>query len=101
MQGQVPELAWVLLRERPQLGRNTWHARANTESVALVCQGDSWVQKHDRSSLRVLGSVGEPINPRAWQWLFEVQAHPLQHAAAMQSASHDRGYLGVSMTTAA
>ena len=28
--------------------------------------------KHDRSSLRVLGSVGEPINPRAWQWLFEV-----------------------------
>ncbi|KAK9835057.1 hypothetical protein WJX81_007577 [Elliptochloris bilobata] len=39
---------------------------------ALEAQGDTWVKKHDRSSLRVLGSVGEPINPRAWRWLFEV-----------------------------
>ena len=69
------------------------HACAKTESVARVCQGDSWVQKHDRSSLRVLGSVGEPINPRAWQWLFEVRALPLKCAAAAHSASHDRGSL--------
>jgi len=30
--------------------------------------GDDWVQKHDVSSLRVLGTVGEPINPEAWLW---------------------------------
>ena len=30
--------------------------------------GDSWVKKHDLSSLRLLGSVGEPINPAAWMW---------------------------------
>ena len=66
---------------------------ADTDSVALVNQGDSWVQKHDRSSLRVLGSVGEPINPRAWQWLFEVQAPPLGHCCCAHSSSHDRDQL--------
>jgi acetyl-CoA synthetase len=30
--------------------------------------GDDWVTKHDLSSLRLLGSVGEPINPEAWMW---------------------------------
>ncbi|PYK44165.1 MAG: AMP-dependent synthetase, partial [Verrucomicrobia bacterium] len=30
--------------------------------------GDDWVKKHDLSSLRLLGSVGEPINPEAWMW---------------------------------
>ena len=30
------------------------------------------MKKHDRSSLRILGSVGEPINPEAWRWYFEV-----------------------------
>jgi len=43
------------------------------DKVPCLRQGDQWVQKHDRSSLRVLGSVGEPINPRAWQWLFEAR----------------------------
>lgn len=33
---------------------------------------DAWVTRHDRSSLRVLGSVGEPINPEVWRWYFEV-----------------------------
>jgi acetyl-CoA synthetase len=32
--------------------------------------GDEWVKKHDLSSLRLLGSVGEPINPEAWQWYY-------------------------------
>lgn len=35
---------------------------------ALRRLGDSWVQGHDLSSLRVIGSVGEPINPEAWHW---------------------------------
>ena len=33
--------------------------------------GDEWPKKHDLSSLKVLGSVGEPINPEAWTWYFE------------------------------
>ncbi|WP_456475342.1 acetate--CoA ligase [Candidatus Pyrohabitans sp.] len=34
--------------------------------------GDEWVKKHDLSTLRLLGTVGEPINPRAWLWYYEV-----------------------------
>jgi len=34
--------------------------------------GDSWVNRHDLSSLRLLGSVGEPINPEAWKWYYNV-----------------------------
>ncbi|MFC1944178.1 acetate--CoA ligase [Chloroflexota bacterium] len=32
--------------------------------------GEEWPQKHDLSSLELLGSVGEPINPRAWEWYY-------------------------------
>jgi acetyl-CoA synthetase len=39
---------------------------------ALVRQGDKWPDSHDLSSLRVLGSVGEPINPAAWEWYYRV-----------------------------
>ncbi|PAP75112.1 acetate--CoA ligase [Rubrivirga marina] len=39
---------------------------------ALMAQGDDFVTRHDRSSLRVLGTVGEPINPEAWRWYHEV-----------------------------
>ncbi|HVO71561.1 MAG TPA: acetate--CoA ligase, partial [Aggregatilineaceae bacterium] len=35
---------------------------------ALLRQGDQWPNSHDLSSLRLLGSVGEPINPEAWMW---------------------------------
>jgi len=35
---------------------------------AFVKAGDEWVDKHDLSSLRLLGTVGEPINPEAWRW---------------------------------
>ena len=33
--------------------------------------GSEPVKRYDRSSLRVLGSVGEPINPEAWRWYYE------------------------------
>jgi acetyl-CoA synthetase len=39
---------------------------------ALIRQGDQWPKKHDLSSLRLLGSVGEPINPAAWEWYYRV-----------------------------
>jgi acetyl-CoA synthetase len=38
----------------------------------LMRYGASWAEKHDLSSLRLLGSVGEPINPEAWKWYYEV-----------------------------
>jgi acetyl-CoA synthetase len=41
---------------------------APTAIRALMKEGESWVKKHDLSSLRVLGTVGEPINPEAWMW---------------------------------
>ena len=45
---------------------------APTAIRALMAQGDDFVKKTDRSSLRVLGTVGEPINPEAWRWYYEV-----------------------------
>ena len=38
----------------------------------LLRFGDEWVKSHDLSSLRVLGSVGEPLNQEAWQWFHQV-----------------------------
>uniref|UniRef100_UPI0025F4EF87 acetate--CoA ligase n=1 Tax=Mesorhizobium sp. TaxID=1871066 RepID=UPI0025F4EF87 len=45
---------------------------APTALRALMGAGDSHVTKTSRKSLRVLGSVGEPINPEAWEWYFNV-----------------------------
>ena len=41
---------------------------APTAIRALMGKGTEWVEKYDLSSLRILGSVGEPINPEAWNW---------------------------------
>jgi acetyl-CoA synthetase len=45
---------------------------APTAIRALMREGDDFVTRHDRSSLRLLGTVGEPINPEAWRWYFDV-----------------------------
>lgn len=45
---------------------------APTAIRALMGQGDHYVKQTSRQSLRVLGSVGEPINPEAWEWYFNV-----------------------------
>jgi len=45
---------------------------APTAIRALMREGDEPVKKTSRASLRILGSVGEPINPEAWHWFFEV-----------------------------
>jgi len=45
---------------------------APTAIRALMLEGNSWAEKHDLSSLRVLGSVGEPINQEAWEWYHRV-----------------------------
>jgi acetyl-CoA synthetase len=44
---------------------------APTVLRALMREGDDWPAKYDLSSLRVLGSVGEPINPEAWMWYYQ------------------------------
>lgn len=45
---------------------------APTAIRAIAAEGDEWVEKYDISSLRVLGTVGEPINPEAWEWYYHV-----------------------------
>ena len=57
----------VVERHRP-----TIFYTAPTALRALAAQGDAFVRKYDRSSLRVLGTVGEPINSDAWRWYHEV-----------------------------
>jgi len=45
---------------------------APTAIRALMREGDDYVKKSKRSSLKLLGTVGEPINPEAWKWYYEV-----------------------------
>ena len=45
---------------------------APTAIRALMREGEDWVKRHDLSSLRLLGSVGEPINPEAWIWYHQI-----------------------------
>ena len=50
---------------------NTFYT-APTALRALMREGDDWVKRSSRASLRLLGSVGEPINPEAWEWYHRV-----------------------------
>ena len=45
---------------------------APTAIRALMREGEGPVKRHDRSSIRLLGTVGEPINPEAWRWYHQV-----------------------------
>jgi acetyl-CoA synthetase len=45
---------------------------APTAIRGLMRFGDAWPERHDLSSLRILGSVGEPINPEAWKWFYNI-----------------------------
>ena len=46
---------------------NTFYT-APTAIRALMRYGDGWPERYDLSSLRILGTVGEPINPEVWSW---------------------------------
>ena len=63
-----PDRFWRIVAKH----RVTTLYTAPTAIRALMRLGDEPVTKHDRSSLRLLGSVGEPINPEAWRWFHEV-----------------------------
>jgi len=45
---------------------------APTAIRALICHGETWPEQYDLSSLKLLGTVGEPINPETWMWYYEV-----------------------------
>ncbi len=88
---------------------------APTAIRAMMREGDAYVRESDRSSLRLLGSVGEPINPEAWSWYYNVVGEgrcpvvdtwwqtetggilisPLPGATDLKPGSATRPYLGV------
>ena len=63
-----PDRMWSLI-ERHKV---TIFYTAPTAVRAFMRWGDAWPRKHDMSSLRLLGTVGEPINPEAWIWYQQV-----------------------------
>lgn len=63
-----PNRWWSMIEK---YGINMLYA-APTAIRGLARFGEAWVKRHDLSSLRLLGSVGEPINPEAWKWYYEV-----------------------------
>ncbi len=88
---------------------------APTAIRALMAQGDDLVKRSSRSSLRLLGTVGEPINPEAWEWYYHVVGEqrcpivdtwwqtetggilisPLPGATALKPGSATRPFFGV------
>jgi len=63
-----PDRFWQIIERH----RVTVFYTAPTAIRSFIRWGDHWPQKHDLSSLRLLGSVGEPINPEAWMWYHKV-----------------------------
>jgi len=63
-----PDRFWQVVEK---FGVNVFYT-APTVIRALMREGEDWPNKHDLSSLRLLGSVGEPINPEAWMWYHRV-----------------------------
>jgi acetyl-CoA synthetase len=63
-----PDRLWEIV-ERHRV--NIFYTTPTTVQ-ACMREGDEWVNRHDLGSLRVLGSVGDPINPEAWMWYYTV-----------------------------
>jgi acetyl-CoA synthetase len=63
----MPDRFWSIIERH---GINIFYT-APTAIRAFMKWGEEWPQKHDLSSLRLLGTVGEPINPEAWMWYRE------------------------------
>ena len=88
---------------------------APTAIRAMMREGDKFVRESDRSSLRLIGSVGEPINPEAWNWYYSVVGEsrcpivdtwwqtetggimisPLPGATALKPGSATRPFFGI------
>jgi acetyl-CoA synthetase len=88
---------------------------APTAIRSILRQGDEWVKKTSRSSLRVLGTVGEPINAEAWEWYHDIVGNkqcpvidtwwqtetgghmitPMAHAPSSKAGSATKPFFGV------
>ena len=106
-----PDRYWQVVEKH----RATTLYTAPTVIRSLMGQGDEWPTKHPMESLRVIGTVGEPINPVAWLWYYEkvgksriplvdtwwqteTGGHmitPLPGASTLKPASAGRPYFGV------
>ncbi len=64
----TPSRHWELIEKN----KVSIYYTAPTAIRSLMREGDAFVTKHSRGSLKVLGSVGEPLNPEAWRWYFDV-----------------------------
>ena len=64
----APDRFWQIVEK---FGVNLFYT-APTAIRALIRSGEAWPGRHDLSSLRLLGTVGEPINPEAWMWYHKV-----------------------------
>lgn len=62
----TPDRFWQIIKQE----KVSIFYTAPTVIRTLMATGNDWPRKYNLSSLRVLGSVGEPINPAAWQWFF-------------------------------
>lgn len=70
---------------------------APTAIRALMAHGEEHVKKYDRSSLRILGSVGEPINPEAWRWYYNVVGEGKCYIADTYWQTETGGHVGVGL----
>jgi len=64
----TPDRFWAIVEK---YGVNIFYT-APTALRSIAREGDDWVKKHDLSTLRVLGTVGEPINPEVWLWYHDL-----------------------------
>lgn len=108
-----PNRFWQIIEQ----DKVTTFYTAPTAIRALMRLGDAWPRQHDLSSLKVLGSVGEPINPAPWQWYSDVigggrcpvidtwwqtetggiMITPLPHTAPRKPGSATKPFFGVSV----
>ena len=106
-----PDRYWQVVEKH----KTTTVYTAPTVIRSLMGQGDEWVDKHDMPTLRVMGSVGEPIDANSWKWYYEkvgkgrcplvdtwwqtetggLMIFPMPGAIALKPASAGRPFFGV------
>lgn len=86
---------WSLI----QTHKVTQFYTAPTALRALMKYGDEWIQKYDLSSCRILGSVGEPINPETWRWYYNVVGKKKMYNSRYILANRNRWYRYSTYTT--
>ena len=106
-----PDRYWQVVEKH----KTTTVYTAPTVIRSLMGQGDEWVDKHDMPTLRIMGSVGEPIDANSWKWYYDkigkgrsplvdtwwqtetggVMIFPMPGAVALKPASAGRPYFGI------